>query len=783
LDNNEGIKPESMNMPRATPSSLEKGTSGGGTSPTTNQIESADESGGFFAPGNLVMMGIIFAVLGFMIYKFSMQEMWWIVKAGLGLSFVIFIHELGHFLAAKWCNVNVTTFSIGFGPPIPGCHFTWGETTYKLAILPLGGYVQMVGQVDGDEGSDGSEDDPRSYRRKTVGQRMLIISAGVIMNAILAMLCFIYVYEGPGKDHPSAVVNWTDAARPVAIEGVRTTAEITQIGGTKNPTFTDLKQVVIFSSKGEPIELAFRVPGRAEQTVFIESQKDKTEKMRVIGIAHPSKLQFAAKRDTEDGPFNAGTPAHEAHFEHDDVILAMTDANQKSGYDPKVLKDLRDDPRYPGHGQRDYFEFVQRLQLLSDKDVVIKVRRGKDANAKELDILVKPIFRMHPGVIMTMGQIMAVRKKSPAENEGIRGPSTAGEQKLDGDLILSVTVKDADGKEKVFKDKDLDPERLPFDLRQWSERLDRAGHQGDRLVKLQLRQHVAAPGKQYVTIEKTLKWDNDWQFDRVAPLSANSPMPIPELGLAYQISSVVDQVIDKTSPLLVGDVIKNIRIDVEGIKKPHVGSWAKADFDEGQWAFVSNNLYQVPRKTTKITLKVERSVIGEDKKADKKTIEVELPIKADTTWPLVERGWHLAPDTRLVKADNPIEAIKLGLIDTHRRMWEVFLTIRGIVNRDIDPSVIGGPFTIAVGAYRFASLDFGDLVFFLGLISINLAVVNFLPIPILDGGHMVFLIYEKLRGKPASEGVRVWATYAGLAMIGCLMIFVIYQDVVRFFFT
>ena len=74
-------------------------------------------------------------------------------------------------------------------------------------------------------------------------------------------------------------------------------------------------------------------------------------------------------------------------------------------------------------------------------------------------------------------------------------------------------------------------------------------------------------------------------------------------------------------------------------------------------------------------------------------------------------------------------------------------------------------------------------MFFLGLISINLAVVNFLPIPILDGGHMVFLIYEKLRGKPASEGVRVWATYAGLAMIGCLMIFVIYQDVVRFFFT
>src|SRR5262249_24108107 len=108
-------------------------------------------------------------------------------KVAIGLGLVIFLHELGHFLAAKWCDVHGTTFSIGFGSAIPGCSFKWGETTYKLAIVPLGGYVQMVGQVDGDESSDGSEDDPRSFRNKSVGQRMLIISAGVIMNVILAV--------------------------------------------------------------------------------------------------------------------------------------------------------------------------------------------------------------------------------------------------------------------------------------------------------------------------------------------------------------------------------------------------------------------------------------------------------------------------------------------------------------------------------------------------------------------------------------------------------------------
>ena len=83
--------------------------------------------------------------------------------------------------------------------------------------------------------------------------------------------------------------------------------------------------------------------------------------------------------------------------------------------------------------------------------------------------------------------------------------------------------------------------------------------------------------------------------------------------------------------------------------------------------------------------------------------------------------------------------------------------------------------------YFFAGLDFGEFIFFLGLISINLAVVNFLPIPVLDGGHMAFLIYEKIRGKPASEGVRIWATYAGLVLILCLMFFVFYLDFNRFF--
>mgnify|MGYP001582173220 CR=1 FL=1 len=100
--------------------------------------------------------GLVFlaALIGLVLWYFDLEGIWAICKALIGLSFVIFFHELGHFVAAKWCDVNVSTFSIGFGPAVPGCWFQRGETTYKLSLLPLGGYVQMLGQVDGDEASD-----------------------------------------------------------------------------------------------------------------------------------------------------------------------------------------------------------------------------------------------------------------------------------------------------------------------------------------------------------------------------------------------------------------------------------------------------------------------------------------------------------------------------------------------------------------------------------------------------------------------------------------------------
>src|SRR5205085_7962668 len=166
------------------------------------------------------------------------------LKVMIGLGFIIFIHELGHFVAAKWCDVHVRTFSIGFGPAVPFCSHKWGETTYMVGIIPLGGYVSMVGEGE-TEGSDdeAAEEDPRSFRKKSVGQRMLIISAGVVMNVILGMACFAAAYLHGVPEKP-ATVDWVESGSAAWQAGMRSGDQITKINNRDNPFFRDVTPAV-----------------------------------------------------------------------------------------------------------------------------------------------------------------------------------------------------------------------------------------------------------------------------------------------------------------------------------------------------------------------------------------------------------------------------------------------------------------------------------------------------------------------------------------------------------
>ena len=125
------------------------------------------------------------------------------------------------------------------------------------------------------------------------------------------------------------------------------------------------------------------------------------------------------------------------------------------------------------------------------------------------------------------------------------------------------------------------------------------------------------------------------------------------------------------------------------------------------------------------------------------------------------------------------EAVKYAFVQTWNLIVLTLLGIVKIIQRVVPASELGGPIRIAELAGQQWEAGLMQLIHFTGLLSINLGILNLLPIPVLDGGHLVFLSIEAVRGKPLSEQGIIWAQKIGLVLLGTLMIFVFYNDIAR----
>ena len=713
------------------------------------------------------------------------------LKVVLGLGLVIFIHELGHFVAAKWCDVHVKTFSIGFGPAVPFCSHKWGETTYMVGIIPLGGYVSMVGEGTGesvgpDADPEEEENDPRSFKQKSVGQRMLIISAGVIMNVILGMGCFMAAYLHGVREEP-ATVGSVASGSAAWRAGVRTDGDIKKIGSRENPVFKDLRPIVMSSSKGEQIPVEIEYNGKRE-TVTVEPLREEGAYFPTLGVTSTWRMSLlAGSKRTKGRPVIPGSPAAKAEprFEPGDRIVAMTDPA-----DPAKVTPIPPDPRDPGAGP-EFKEYHRRMVLLAGRPVTFHVlRKDQDAAAAPTAMTVEPAYRADLGVRMRMGEVIALRRGGPAEQAGVRARAIDGPET--GDKIKVVKLPEAGGAQTWFvagevkpvpKDvtvKPLDPVLLPLELQKWA--LRNAADRRVELVVLRREGHVE-------NAEATLKltYDDSFRFDRELVVNPSSPLPLSGLGLAYWVEGIVNDVIpggpaadpdpaDPTAarpgPLKTDDIVTAVRfkaLDDAGAVKP--GEWN--DIKPYQWASVEAAFQRGP--PYEIDLRLKR---GEQ------VIEVTLKGKEDKEWPTEERGLNFQSDFRTQKAGDVGDALNLGARRTVRFIKEVYMNLYGMVSPSgrISSKTMSGPLTIATVSYKFAGEDFWQFLLFLGMISVNLAVVNFLPIPVLDGGHMVFLLYERITGRPVPERLFAIAMYTGLALILSLMVYVLFLDVQRLFF-
>ena len=179
----------------------------------------------------------------------------WIFVFVVGVVISIFLHELGHYLTARWTGMKVTQFFLFFGPRL--WSFRRGETEYGVRALPLGAFVRIIGMNRMDEVEPG--DEARSYRQQSFPKRLLVISAGSIMHILIAIVLLFGVYSTQGEitaqDEPRVIVGVAAQELPAWGAGIRDNDEIVSVGGVAVTSSVELGETVRSFEPGDVVDL------------------------------------------------------------------------------------------------------------------------------------------------------------------------------------------------------------------------------------------------------------------------------------------------------------------------------------------------------------------------------------------------------------------------------------------------------------------------------------------------------------------------------------------------
>ncbi|MFP4224180.1 MAG: site-2 protease family protein [Phycisphaeraceae bacterium] len=652
----------------------------------------------------------------------------------VGFGFLIFVHELGHFLVAKAVGIKCTQFAIGFGQSL----LSWrkgiglrigstepeyekrleqgedeanlGETEYRLNWVPLGGYVKMLGQEDIDPAARSS--DPRSFNMKPIWARSLVISAGVVMNIIFGLIFLVVAFRA-GVEFPAPIVGGTSRDLPAATtyaeghegdpayRGLEVGDRIVGVEGETPRDMLEVQLPIALSAPGEQVRLTVERAGVDEPLVYVMNPEPHPVRgIRAVGIERPMTQEIGLL--LEDSPlYEAGVrPGMKV------VAVAGEPADSYAAYYHAVTS---------ARGEPVSVTFAGR-------------REGEDGEPAPMkrvtaQVVAQPLMQQagEAGSLHLLGFAPAARLEpvpdTPAAEAGVQA----------GDVVVQ------------------------FGSVSWP-----------TLAEVQ---EVAQNATEAVTLV-VLRGGERMDLGEVTPKDGRIGV-----GLSTAAQPIVAELVPDTpaAAAMAGPLAKvppGTRI--AAVAGEPVESWTDV------LLALQDELGEAESAGVALTLELPVS----ERSREQVTLPISAEALAAVDW-APPSGVGFQPMMNRVAGENIIDSAKIGVEKTVQSMTQVYLTLARLFQGTVKPEHLRGPAGIVHEGTRFAQQGWEYALFFLGIISINLAVINFLPIPIVDGGHMVFLLIERIKGSPPSATVQAVASYVGLALLALVFVVITYHDIAR----
>jgi RIP metalloprotease RseP len=657
------------------------------------------------------------------------------------IGVLIFIHESGHFLFAKLFKVKVLKFSLGFGPRLIG--FRRGETEYCISWFPLGGYVKMLGEDPTEEIAP--QDRGRAFGDKPLIQRFLIVFAGPLFNLLLPILIYFTYYMSQTELLPSSV-GTVLVGMPAWEQGIRPGDRIVAINGAPVRYWEEVQES-ISKHPGNPITLAVERRGEmlpepvkiTPKAVSIPNQLNFEETVGQIGVTPDY-------QGTQIGVSDPESPAGRAGLRTWDEIVAVDGK--------KVQRWTELEAALFSGEQKEHKLTVLRPQRFGAKFA--------DVHALEpLPVKLKPEPKAAPLEAILSGIAGQIQRAGEA-----LGKAIAGEDRKVSTSALAPIGRDVASTLGLSQSVDL------------------------------VRRYLPGPAA---------------LVDRAASALGRA-FESPSQGLADALRRTAVGVSDALADL--GDVFHR-RVEWPLLRA--LSSWL------GHYAFLGLEpaefyVFEVQPGSPAQAIGLERgdrvvSLNGngltlwreiDQVRMERPTAELQLAFVHEGH--LVERRFHQEKKVVVDEYKNEIEryvfgaknftvpvtdekvenqsrftrAVKRAVYKTGEVVAMMAIGLVRLIQGKISFKTVGGPIMIFDIAGKAAKKGWESFLWIMALISINLGLLNLLPIPVLDGGHLLFIGIEAVKRKPVSLRAREIASLVGFSLLILLMIFAFKNDIERY---